>query len=242
MISIKNLSLTLKGKPILDMVSLSLLQGSAHCIIGPSGAGKTSLLKCIANLYSGYSGSIEYKGSSLAALTPAERAHTLGFVFQQFNLFPHMNVLTNCSHALIHVLKLSPQQAHSQAIAALKNVEMEDFKERYPHQLSGGQQQRIAIARALCLEPQVLMFDEPTSALDPASSKNLITLLKRLRAKGITLLVSSHDMPFVKAVGDMLHCMKNGKLVESRELGNSASLNGEFISSFFDEEIFYSKE
>lgn len=215
MININHVSLVLKGKRILDDISLSISHGSLHCLIGHSGAGKTSLLKCIAALHQNYSGSIDYQGKSIKAMLPNQRAHTIGFVFQHFNLFPHMTVLENCVHPMTNVLKVPHEKAQEQAFEVLKSVGMETYKDVYPQQLSGGQQQRVAIARALCLKPKILLFDEPTSALDPQSSSNLVGLLKAIKAQGITIVISSHDMSFVKAIHDTIHFIADGKLVES---------------------------
>jgi ABC-type polar amino acid transport system ATPase subunit len=234
MININHVSLALKGKSILDNISLSVSQGSLHCLIGHSGAGKTSLLKCIASLYQHYSGSIDYQGKSIKTMMPTERAHTVGFVFQHFNLFPHMTVLENCVHPMIHVLKMLSETAQAQALEVLKSVGMETYKDSHPQQLSGGQQQRVAIARALCLKPKILLFDEPTSALDPQSSSNLVGLLKAIKNQGITIVISSHDMAFVKAIHENIHFIKDGKLIESYIASEQELSGASNIKSFLD--------
>lgn len=239
MININHVSLVLKGKNILNDISLTIPQGSLHCLIGPSGAGKTSLLKCIASLHQHYTGSIEYQGKSINTMLPTERAHTIGFVFQHFNLFPHMTVLENCVHPMIHVLKISQELAQKKALEILTSVGMESYKDSYPQRLSGGQQQRVAIARALCLEPKILLFDEPTSALDPESSRNLVTLLKTLKNHGITIIISSHDMAFVKAIHENIHFISDGKLVESYVPSEQKSPIPGKIKSFLDQEVNY---
>jgi ABC-type polar amino acid transport system ATPase subunit len=231
MININHVSLTLKGKQILNDISLTIPQGSLHCLIGQSGAGKTSLLKCIASLQQQYTGSIEYQGRLINAMLPTERAHTIGFVFQHFNLFPHMTVLENCVHPMVHVLNVSQEIAQKKAVEILAQVGMEQYKDSYPQQLSGGQQQRVAIARALCLEPKILLFDEPTSALDPESSRTLVTLLKTLKDQGITSIISSHDMAFVKAIHGNIHFISEGKLIESYD---QQSFIPDKIKSFLD--------
>ncbi len=234
MININHVSLVLKGKSILNDISLTIPQGSLHCLIGPSGAGKTSLLKCISSLYHNYTGSIEYQGKSIKAMLPTERAHTIGFVFQHFNLFPHMTVLENCVHPMMHVLNLSEEIAQKKALEILASVGMAAYKDSYPQRLSGGQQQRVAIARALCLEPKILLFDEPTSALDPESSRNLVTLLKTLKNNGITIIISSHDMTFVQAIHENIHFINDGRLVESYVPSDQTSPITGKIKSFLD--------
>ncbi len=234
MINVSHISLTLKGKKILDDISFSAVQGSVHCFIGPSGAGKTSLLQCIAYLNQKYTGSIDYEGKPVREMTPPERAHTVGFVFQQCNLFPHMTALGNCTHPLITIMKLSAEEAHERALKVLTQVGMDSYHARYPHQLSGGQQQRVALARALCLEPKVLIFDEPTSALDPKSSRNFISLLRNLKMAGTTLLISSHDMTFVKELNETIYFIAEGKLIESYVPAEEGLDNIPHIAAFLD--------
>lgn len=215
MITINALSLTLEGKTILDDISLSLAPGSLHCFIGPSGAGKTSLLRCMGSLYPQHAGSIEYYGNSLKTMDPLMRAQMVGFIFQQFNLFPHMTVLGNCTHPLIHVFKVPKEEAQHQALQLLASMGIEQLANQYPNQLSGGQQQRVAIARALCPNPKVLICDEPTSSLDPENCGTLIALFKDLTEKGVTIIISSHDISFIKALNSSVYYIRKGKCLES---------------------------
>jgi polar amino acid transport system ATP-binding protein len=173
------------------------------------------LLKCFANLYTDYQGELEILGNSIKTLPNTERIKLIGFVSQQFNLFPHMTVLENCTHPLIHVLGLEKNAAIAKAMLLLKQLEIETQIEKYPAQLSGGQQQRVAIARALGLEPKILLFDEPTSALDPESTRVFEKILKALVKQNITIALSSHDMNFVNSVLDVVYFMQDGKIVDS---------------------------
>lgn len=218
MISGKNISWIYKNKKqtstILKGISFELKKGHITTFMGQSGAGKTTLLKCIANLQLNYGGIITCDGQDLKTFNSAERASTIGFVLQQFHLFPHLTVLKNCTYALIANLGLMQHEAEYRAIEMLTVLKMQSFIQAFPSQLSGGQQQRVAIARALVMHPQVLLLDEPTSALDPESKKGLISLLLDLNARGLTIGLSSHDMPFIRSVMDHVYFMEQGGLVE----------------------------
>lgn len=203
------------GSPfVLKDISFELKKGRITTFMGPSGAGKTTLLKCIANLHSHYEGMITYAGKDIRNLNPIERASTIGFVLQQFHLFPHLSVLKNCTYALLNALGMKETDAESRAIEILDILGMQSYTHVFPLQLSGGQQQRVAIARALVLQPEILLLDEPTSALDPESKKNLEILLLDLNARGITMVLSSHDMPFIRKIMDRVYFLKQGELIE----------------------------
>jgi ABC-type polar amino acid transport system ATPase subunit len=219
---------------ILDDVSFSILDKRITCFIGRSGAGKTSLLKAIGGLYP-YEGSIKIEGVELNTLTPQERGQRLGFVFQQFNLFPHMTALENCTHPLKNLHLVSSQQAEKIARQKLALLGVESFADRYPSQLSGGQQQRVAIARALSLSPKLLLFDEPTSSLDPHSSATLQGIIKQLVSEGITIAFSSHDMNFVRGLLDCVYFMEHGKIIEQYDI--KTELMPEKIKSFLANEV-----
>lgn len=217
MITVKTLTLTQNSdsmKPILKNISCKIPNGRITLFIGKSGAGKTSLLKCIAQLQTAYKGSIECNGINISTLSPQERVKQIGFVFQHFNLFPHMNALNNCINPLMHVAGLSQEEASNMAYEKLELLGMKEFAASYPNQLSGGQQQRIAIARALCLNPKFLLFDEPTSALDPENSKALQLIIKDLSKQGISIAIASHDMAFVKDLADSIYFLDNGSIQE----------------------------
>jgi len=232
MIKGENIVLKFGDKIILDGVSFEITKGRITAFIGKSGAGKTSLLKCIAHLNNHYQGLLKLEGKNIKELSNKERVKHIGFVAQQFNLFPHMNALKNCVHPMTSVLGMPEKEAKKRALAVLASLEMTEHQHKYPSQLSGGQQQRVAIARALCMEPEVLLFDEPTSSLDPQSTKSLQGLLKDLLKKGITIAVSSHDMPFVKGILDRVYFLKNGSIVDFADAQISPPKAGGNIDGF----------
>lgn len=199
---------------VLKDVSFQIEKSRITTFMGPSGAGKTTLLKCVANLYPEYEGKITYDGKDIKSFAPLERVSTIGFVLQQFHLFPHLSALNNCTYALVHAMGMPRLDAEARALETLGLLGMLPFVHALPAQLSGGQQQRVAIARALVLRPEVLLLDEPTSALDPESKKGLESLLVDLNARGLTLALSSHDMPFIHKIMDKVYFMEQGELVE----------------------------
>lgn len=219
------------SKLVLNHVSFEIKEGRMTAFIGRSGAGKTTLLKCIANLHPYSVGSIICNGQDLKNLGFFERSTTIGFVLQQFHLFPHITVLQNCTYALKRVLGLK-EEAESRAIDTLTLLGMLPFIHAYPAQLSGGQQQRVAIARALVMRPKILLLDEPTSALDPDSKKSLERVLFDLHAQGLTLALSSHDMPFIKGIMDRIYYMEEGMLVEKWDRRVEDPESKEKISQF----------
>lgn len=200
--------------PALDNLSFSIEEGRITLFLGKSGSGKTTLLKCIANLTSNFTGRLTLKNRPIKEMTSRERATQIGFVAQSFDLFPHMNALTNCMHPQIHVLRRSPEEARSIAVAQLNHLGMGDYVERFPHELSGGQKQRVSIARALCMNSRLLLLDEPSSALDPESSKKLVDILRTLNKEGVTIALSTHDMGIAKHLLDRIYFMKDGRIVE----------------------------
>mgnify|MGYP001772811853 CR=1 FL=1 len=200
----------------LDDVSLSVKRGEVVVIIGPSGAGKSTLLRCINHLEKPDRGTIIVDGIPLThekANINKIRAE-VGMVFQQFNLFPHLTALENITLAQIVVRKRSRQEAERIAMELLEKVGIPDKAHAYPAQLSGGQQQRVAIARALAMQPKIMLFDEPTSALDPEMIKEVLDVMLQLAREGMTMVVVSHEMGFVKAAADRVIFMDAGKIVE----------------------------
>lgn len=236
MICGKNISWKYKSKKgsslVLKDVSFEIRKGRITTFMGQSGAGKTTLLKCIANLYSEYEGIITCNGNDITNFNALERATTIGFVLQQFHLFPHLSVLKNCTYALVNTMKIEEAEAEKMASETLNVLSMQRFIHSFPSQLSGGQQQRVAIARALVLRPEILLLDEPTSALDPESKKDLESLLLELNAKGITIALSSHDMPFIRKIMDYVYFMEQGELIEEWDQKIEALASKEKIKQF----------
>jgi len=199
MLNVKNLTLKLGNKIIFKEVNFTVEPNSILCITGQSGIGKSTLLSCIAQLRTTYTGSVSYDGYDLKTMIRPERAATLGLVFQQFNLFPHLTVLANCTQSL-EIQGIKTVEAQKQVMSILESLGMGEYAFVYPGTLSGGQQQRIALARALVLKPKVLCLDEPTSALDRVNTAVLIEILQRLKTEGSTILCTSHDLDFVKKI------------------------------------------
>ena len=197
-------------------ISLTVNQKEKIVICGPSGSGKSTLISCINRLEEHQEGTIIVDDTEISADTKnieAIRAE-VGMVFQQFNLFPHLSILENCTLAPIWVKKISKKQAEELAMANLKRVQITDQALKFPGQLSGGQQQRAAIARALCMEPKIMLFDEPTSALDPEMIKEVLDVMVDLAKAGMTMIVVSHEMGFAKEVADNMIFMDEGRIVE----------------------------
>ncbi len=200
----------------LDGVSMSVRQGEVVVIIGPSGSGKSTLLRSLNLLEIPTSGSILFHGVDIAAKNVNIDIHRqrMGMVFQHFNLFPHMTILKNLTLAPMKLLKKSKEEAESKAMELLAKVGLADRANAYPSQLSGGQKQRIAIVRALCMEPEVMLFDEPTSALDPELVGEVLDVMKSLAASGMTMLCVTHEMGFAREVADRVIFMSDGVIVE----------------------------
>lgn len=213
MVSVNNLLVRIKNKTLLDSVSCSLQPGRITIFIGKSGAGKTTLLKSLVGLIPITEGQIVINGKQLKQLNDVQRCEEIGYVFQDFNLFPHFTVLENCTNPLL-VHGMPPAQAQQRAFEILGELDMKDFIEKYPSELSGGQQQRVAIARALCLKPNVLLLDEPTASLDPFNTDILVAILQRLAAQGLTIGLSSQDMNFAKKIFDRIYYIESGKIIE----------------------------
>ena len=202
---------------VLRDIRLSVASGEKVVICGPSGSGKSTMIRCINRLEEHQTGRIFVNGTELT--TDLRHIDSIrgnaGMVFQHFNLFPHLTVLENCTIAPVWVRKMPRRQAEDLARAYLRRVRIEDKAESYPGQLSGGQQQRAAIARALCMQPKVMLFDEPTSALDPEMVKEVLDTMTSLAAEGMTMLCVTHEMGFAREVADRVVFMDRGEIVET---------------------------
>ena len=185
-------------------------------VCGPSGSGKSTLIRCINRLEEHQKGKIIVDGIELSENTKnIEQVRAeVGMVFQQFNLFPHLSILDNCALAPIWVKKMPKREAEEMALGQLEKVQISDQAKKFPGQLSGGQQQRAAIARALCMEPKIMLFDEPTSALDPEMIKEVLDAMVNLAKAGMTMIVVTHEMGFAKEVADSIIFMDEGMIVE----------------------------
>ena len=197
-------------------VSLEVNQQEKIVICGPSGSGKSTLIRCINRLEEHQDGEIIVDGKEISENTKdIEKIRAeVGMVFQQFNLFPHLSILDNCTLAPIWVKKLPKKQAEEIAMKNLEKVQIADQAKKFPGQLSGGQQQRSALARALCMEPKIMLFDEPTSALDPEMIKEVLDSMVDLAKAGMTMIVVTHEMGFAKEVADNMIFMDEGRIVE----------------------------
>jgi len=221
LISVSDLKKYYRGETIkaLDGVSADIRKGEVVVVIGPSGSGKSTFLRCLNLLEIPTSGHILFNGTDITDEKTDINMHRqkMGMVFQHFNLFPHMTVLKNMTAAPIKLLKKSKAEAETDAMVLLKRVGLEDRANAYPSQLSGGQKQRIAIVRALCMNPDVMLFDEPTSALDPEMVGEVLDVMKTLAHEGMTMVVVTHEMGFAKEVGSRVIFMDEGKIVEENE-------------------------
>ncbi|MDG2496173.1 MAG: amino acid ABC transporter ATP-binding protein [Alphaproteobacteria bacterium] len=204
---------------VLRDINLQVAAGEKIVICGPSGSGKSTLIRCLNRLEHHQEGHIEVEGVSLdGSMKNLESIRSnVGMVFQQFNLFPHMSVLENCTLAPIWVKQKTKQEAEALARQFLQRVRIPDQADKYPGQLSGGQQQRVAIARALCMNPDIMLFDEPTSALDPEMIKEVLDVMVELAEDGMTMLCVTHEMGFARQVADRVIFMDEGEIVEENE-------------------------
>lgn len=200
-LEMKNIVKDYSGLKAVDDVDFSMNKGEIVAVIGPSGSGKSTLLRCINGLNTVTSGEIKLNGET-------------GMVFQHFNLFPHMTCIENITYAPIKVKKIKKEAAYERARELLKMVGLETKADVYPAHISGGQKQRIAIARALAMDPDIMLFDEPTSALDPEITGEVLNVMKKLAQNHTTMIVVTHEMGFAKEVADRVVFMDQGKIVE----------------------------
>ena len=201
---------------VLKDINLEVESKQKIVVCGPSGSGKSTSIRCINRLEEHQKGIITVDGTELSENTKnIEKIRAeVGMVFQQFNLFPHLSILDNCTLAPIWVKKMPKKQAEEMASQQLEKVQIADQAKKFPGQLSGGQQQRAAIARALCMEPKIMLFDEPTSALDPEMIKEVLDAMVNLAKAGMTMIVVTHEMGFAKEVADEVIFMDEGLIVE----------------------------
>ena len=216
MISVKNLRKSFHGTEVLKGITTEIDRGDVVCIIGPSGSGKSTFLRCLNRLETPDSGEILLDGVDLMdRKTDLDRQRRkMGMVFQQFNLFPHMSILKNLTVSPMMLKKTPQAEAEAKAMQLLERVGLADRAKDYPAQLSGGQKQRVAIVRALCMEPEVMLFDEPTSALDPEMVGEVLDVMRELAGSGMTMVVVTHEMGFAREVGNRVLFMDGGVIME----------------------------
>ena len=216
MIHVSNLHKSFGKNDVLKGIDEHIEKGEVVVVIGPSGSGKSTFLRCLNLLEEPTSGKIVFEGNDITdkKVDINKIREKMGMVFQQFNLFPHKTVLQNLTIAPIKVKGLSKQEAEKKAMELLDRVGLTNKAKAYPSSLSGGQKQRIAIARALAMEPDVMLFDEPTSALDPEMVGEVLSVMKDLAKEGMTMVVVTHEMGFAREVGDRILFMDEGNIVE----------------------------
>lgn len=216
LIQVQNLGKKFGSIEVLKDITVDIYKGDVVCVIGPSGSGKSTFLRCLNRLEEPTSGHILFEGTDITdKKTDIDRhRQKMGMVFQQFNLFPHMTILKNLTLAPVKLQGRSEEEAQAQAMTLLEKVGLADRASAYPNQLSGGQKQRIAIVRALCMNPDVMLFDEPTSALDPEMVGEVLNVMRDLAEEKMTMVVVTHEMGFAREVSDRVIFMDGGYIVE----------------------------
>lgn len=216
MINVRNLYKSFGKNDVLKDINETIKKGEVVVIIGPSGSGKSTFLRCLNLLEEPTSGVINFEGEDITdkKVDINKIREKMGMVFQQFNLFPHKTVMENLTIGPTKIKKISNDEAIKKGSELLEKVGLLDKKNVYPNSLSGGQKQRIAIARALAMEPDVMLFDEPTSALDPEMVGEVLNVMKSLASDGMTMVVVTHEMGFAKEVGDRILFMDDGRIIE----------------------------
>ena len=215
-IEVKGLKKNFDKLPVLKGIDINIHKGDVVCIIGASGSGKSTFLRCLNMLETPTEGSIFFEGADLTDEKVDLNLHRqkMGMVFQQFNLFPHLTILNNLTLAPMMLKKIPKEAAEEKAMALLARVGLADRANDYPSQLSGGQKQRVAIVRALCMEPDVMLFDEPTSALDPEMVGEVLEVMKSLAQQGMTMVVVTHEMGFAREVSNRVIFLDDGYIAE----------------------------
>ncbi len=222
MIDVENLTKQFGDHQVLKGISTHINQGECVCIIGPSGSGKSTFLRCLNMLEIPTSGEITFDGVSMTdpKTDINKMRQKMGMVFQHFNLFPHMTVLKNMTLAPVKTKLKTPTEATERALGLLARVGLSDKANAYPAQLSGGQKQRVAIVRALCMEPDVMLFDEPTSALDPEMVGEVLDVMKQLAMDGMTMVCVTHEMGFAREVSNRIMFLDEGVIGEEGDPHN----------------------
>jgi len=215
-ISTKGLKKSFEKLDVLKGIDMDIYKGDVVCVIGASGSGKSTFLRCLNLLEEPTDGSIYFEGEDLTNAKVDLNLHRqkMGMVFQQFNLFPHLTIMKNLTLAPMMLKKIPKEEAEAKALALLGRVGLADRAESYPNQLSGGQKQRVAIVRALCMEPNVMLFDEPTSALDPEMVGEVLDVMKELAHEGMTMVVVTHEMGFAREVANRVVFLDDGLVAE----------------------------
>ena len=215
-IRVRGLKKNFDNLNVLKGIDVDIYKGDVVCVIGASGSGKSTFLRCLNLLETPTDGSIEFGGVDLMGDKVDLNLHRqkMGMVFQQFNLFPHMTVLENLTCAPMMLKKVPKEEAEAKAMELLERVGLADRADTYPNKLSGGQKQRVAIVRALCMDPEVMLFDEPTSALDPEMVGEVLDVMKDLARKGMTMIVVTHEMGFAREVSNRVLFMDEGIIME----------------------------
>ena len=215
-IRVRGLKKDFNDVSVLKGIDIDIHKGDVVCVIGASGSGKSTFLRCLNLLEKPTGGSIYFEGANLTDEKVDLNLHRqkMGMVFQQFNLFPHMSILENLTCAPVLLKKATPEQAKAKAMDMLARVGLSDRADSYPNQLSGGQKQRVAIVRALCMEPDVMLFDEPTSALDPEMVGEVLDVMKELAKEGMTMVVVTHEMGFAREVSNRVIFLDDGVIAE----------------------------
>ena len=215
-IRVRGLKKDFEDVSVLKGIDIDIHKGDVVCVIGASGSGKSTFLRCLNLLEQPTGGSIYFEGANLTDEKVDLNLHRqkMGMVFQQFNLFPHMTILENLTCAPVMLKKATPEQAKAKAMELLARVGLADRADSYPNQISGGQKQRVAIVRALCMEPEVMLFDEPTSALDPEMVGEVLDVMKELAKEGMTMVVVTHEMGFAREVSNRVIFLDDGVIAE----------------------------
>ena len=216
MIQVRDLKKNFGKNEVLKGVDIDIYKGDVVCVIGASGSGKSTFLRCLNMLEIPTSGNIFFEDADLTNDKVDLNLHRqkMGMVFQQFNLFPHLTVLDNMTLAPVMLKKMTKEEAETKALELLERVGLADRADSYPNQLSGGQKQRVAIVRALCMEPDVMLFDEPTSALDPEMVGEVLDVMKTLAKQGMTMVVVTHEMGFAREVSNRVIFLDDGVIAE----------------------------